>query len=406
MKFLIASDSFKGCLSSREAGEAMAEGVMAAFADAREANPLIGEKCEVEVMELADGGEGTAEALAHALGAKWVEVETMDARETPMKSGFFVSSDGSTAYLDVASASGLGRLAPELRDLHHTTTYGTGLLLESARRSGVTRIVIGLGGSATIDLGIGILQALGVKFFDESGYFLEEPICGRDLDEIAGYAVKDAFKEVWRKIEIILLSDVTTSLVGVGSADGAVPVFGPQKGLNPDEIGHFEKVVSDLGRMFHRGEFETVNATPGSGAAGGIYVGLKTLGNVKICDGASYLLDKVRFKDRLEDCTLFLTGEGCSDRQTLMGKGPHRAAEIAAENGVPTALLSGIIKDREQLEKSCFEYVININETPMKSAKNEQLPSENPLDPDVAKRRLRAAARVLTSELLKKRDCY
>lgn len=397
MKILFASDSFKGCLDSLAAGRAMADGVK----DACESKGV--ETPEIEVIEMADGGEGTAVALAHAVGAEWVEVETLDARKTPMKSGFFISPDGHTAYLDVASASGLGRLAPELRDLHETTSYGTGLLLEAARQSGVSTIVIGLGGSSTIDLGIGILQAIGVKFFDESGLFIEEPICGKDLVEVVGYAITDEFRKRWRKVEIVLLSDVATRLTG---SDGAVAVFGPQKGLKLDEIEDFSNEIEDLGRMFHRESFDDVNDVPGSGAAGGIYVGLKILGNVRICNGGFYLLDCLQIKEILNGCDLLLTGEGCSDRQTLMGKGPFQVMKIGRECGVPVVLLSGNILDREMLEDAGFADVININEIPMKSGKIDESEADNPLNPKVASSRLRTAAKNIVAKLIENSGCY
>lgn len=406
MKVLIASDSFKGCLSSLEAGNAMAEGV-------RRFDPT----AEIIVRPLADGGEGTAAAIASS-SPDWqkIEVPTLDPLGREISASFFFNNTTKTAVIDSAAASGITLLNPDETDAKRTSTFGTGLLLDHARALGAKHILLGLGGSATVDLGIGALQALGVKFFDEIGNFLSFRLAGGDLSRIHNFDIPRDVKARWEEIDLTLLCDVETKL-----ADCA-KIFGPQKGLNPDETEKFSQELMRVGTLLTV-SYHHVNSTKGiipptadgSGAAGGLGTGLSILIPAKSASGARFVINTVISPSDIAGCDFILTGEGKSDRQTLLHKAPYElllASSARSSKKIPVLLFAGKIEDSADLLSAGFSAVTDINsahhpassndhKTPMKSGDFASSSLLNPLDPLVARPRLSSTVYSIFKNYLK-----
>lgn len=386
---LIAPDSFKGSLSSRQAAEAIARGAAKALPEAT-----------LLLRRLADGGEGTAEALALGCGAKRIETTAINPLGAPIEAEWFLDSATRTAFIDTAAASGLTLLSPEQRDATRTSTYGTGQLIAEAMRQGARRIILGLGGSATMDLGYGALQAFGAEFSDETGHFLQERICGNTLPRIAAIHLPTSLADLLARKEIICACDVTTPLCGDA---GAAPVFGPQKGLNPDEIGKFSASFARQAALLSRLCGHDIALLPRSGAAGGLGASLHALAGATLTDGAQLLIGSETFSRDIADASLVITGEGSADRQTLMGKAPYALMRLAAGADRPTILLAGKISDRDALLQAGFADAACINptaadpQTPLNTGFSGPDDTESAMRPEVATPRLEEAARLAVS---------
>lgn len=372
MKIVVAPDSFKGVLTASEAASAIAAGIRDAMPDA-----------DAVEIPIADGGEGTASALASSCGAEYVEADAVSPLGLPMKSGFYYDSGSATAFIDLAAASGLPLVPRALRDPLRTSTFGTGMLVSAALRGGAKRIVVGVGGSATVDAGIGALQALGARFLDETGDLIPFPACGADVESIRNVDVSEVEK-LLSGTEMLLATDVTAPFTG---PTGAARVFAPQKGADKEGTERLEKALNCFKELLKSLGFIDVFFIPGSGAAGGFAGGMASMAGAKICRGAELVINATGLPDALRDADLLITGEGKSDRQTLMDKAPYAAMKAAEEMRVPAVLLSGVIEERETLIGAGFADAVCIN---------DGFPSgEDALTPSVAGRRLRLAARAL-----------
>ena len=336
MKFVIAPDSFKNCPRASAVCFHLAAGTRSS-APAAELLPL----------PLADGGEGTTEAVAEAAAEELHTAAVTGPFGEPVKAPFAVLPDGA-AVLEMAAASGLevadGRLDP-LR----ATTFGTGELFRYLLDLGVRDFVIGIGGSATVDGGAGMLQALGGKLLDRSGRRIPSGAGGGRLPEVARLDLSGLDPRL-AKSRIRIASDVTNPLCG---AQGAAPVFGPQKGASPEQVklldaalAHWAELCGDDG------------ATPGDGAAGGLGFALRKLLGGKMESGAELMLELTDFDRRAAGADFILTGEGRSDRQSLAGKLPGIVARHARKLEIPAILVSGALgPGTEELEKefaACF----------------------------------------------------
>ena len=353
MKCLVAIDSFKGCLTSAEANAAAAAGISTKMPAA-----------EVVQVAVSDGGEGWLEAFRRAIGGEEVEIVVRDPLMRPVKARYLVSDD--TAIIEMAQASGLMLLAPEERNPLLATSYGTGQLVADAVRQGCRHIIVGLGGSATSDCGIGMLHAL-IDNFGSYGHW-------DDIQEFDG-------------ISFTIATDVVNPLCG---ENGAAHVFAPQKGATPNMVQRLEeraRLFADLSAR-HFG-FDRSDV-PGAGAAGGLgyafmqYLGGHNQENVKCRPGIDLLLDAVGFNRLLSDARLVVTGEGSADRQTLMGKVPYGILKRAQVQGTSVCLLAGRIADRQSLLDAGFEQVACINP--------QGLPLAEAMKPDVAKANIAATA--------------
>lgn len=337
MKVVIAIDSFKGCLTSQEANEAAAEGIRQAYPDAK-----------IIEVPVSDGGEGYMEAFYAAIGGHLEEVTVRDPLMRPVVAKYLLKDE--LAVIEIAQASGLTLLTKEERNPMVATSYGTGQLVADAVRKGAKHIIVGLGGSATSDCGIGMLHAL-IDAFAKHGQW----------DDIG----------VFKDVTFTIASDVKNPLFG---EKGAAHVFAPQKGATPKMVLALDERAKKFAELSARHFGFDRSQMPGAGAAGGLgYAFLQYL-NAKSIPGIQLLLDTIRFKELVADADLIITGEGSADRQTLMGKLPMGILEQSGQ--VPVILIAGRISDREELLKAGFARVECINPP--------NLPLEEAMRKDVA----------------------
>lgn len=324
MKVVVAPNSFKGSLSATQAAKAIAAGVRRAIPDA-----------EVVEIPVADGGEGTAEALVSANQGTygWVNVE--GPLGDPVLASYGLVQGGRTAAMELASASGYSLIPAARRDIRIASTYGFGQLLEAARRTGAGSLIAGIGGSATNDAGAGMAQALGVRLLDSSGRDL--PRGGATLARLAHIDVGGMDPD-WRSVKVLVACDVTNPLTG---PEGASHVYGPQKGGDPRAVEeldaalhHFAEVVAaDLGKR--------VEDVPGAGAAGGTGAGMIAFLDAELRPGAPLVVEASGFDAALRGADLVITGEGRADSQTAYGKAPGEVAKRAQAARIPVLLIAG-----------------------------------------------------------------
>ncbi len=324
MKILLAPDSFKGSLSAAEAAKAMAAGI-------RRAAP----QTLCVRLPLADGGEGTLDALVTATGGRRVSVTVTGPLGNPVEAAFgLLGPTGEAAVVEMALAAGLLLVPLERRDPRLTTTYGVGELIQRAASSGARRLIVGLGGSATNDGGAGALQALGVRFFDTAGRVLAAPMRGGDLGRLGRI---EASGLCLPPLPLVLASDVTSPLLGTM---GATHIFGPQKGATEAAVSELEAGLSRLAFLLPPG----IADRPGAGAAGGLGAGLMAFLGAEMQSGIDLLLDTLGFDTQLEDADWVWTGEGRIDAQTLGGKAISGVLRRARARGVPTLAFGGSVQ--------------------------------------------------------------
>ncbi len=324
MKIVVAPNSFKGSLSAAEAAAAIARGV-------REAIP----GAEVIEIPVADGGEGTVDALVSSRKGTYKEVEVEGPLGDPVRATYGLIDGGRTGVVEIASASGLTLIPVERRDPRRASTYGFGQLLEAVRRQGVASIIAGIGGSATNDGGAGMAQALGYRLLDAGSRNL--PRGGAALARLDRID-RSGFDLDWRSVSLMVASDVTNPLTGL---QGAAYVYGPQKGADPDAVGELDRALAHLAVVIDRDLGKQVADIPGAGAAGGAGAGLVAFLDAKLVKGAPLVVDASGFDQALDGARLVITGEGRVDGQTAFGKAPGEVAKRAKSAGIPTLLLAG-----------------------------------------------------------------
>jgi glycerate 2-kinase len=326
MKVVIAPDKFKGSLSAGQAVEAMARGVLRACPGAK-----------VDRVPMADGGEGTVEALVSATGGRFFDAQVSGPLGEPVRARFGLLGDGQTAVLEMAAASGLVLVPPERRDPTRTTTRGTGELLRTAIDQGARRVIVGIGGSATNDGGAGLATALGYRLLDANGHALE-PGGGAvaKLDRI------DSSGRDWRldAIDVAVACDVDNPLSG---PQGASAVYGPQKGATPAMVRELDRALDHFAEIVARDLGAAIRDLPGAGAAGGLGGGLVAFAGGRLERGIDLVIDAVGLADRLRGATLCLTGEGSLDGSSAFGKTAVGVARLARRLGCPTLALAGTI---------------------------------------------------------------
>lgn len=345
-KIIVACDSYKGCLSSKEVNEAMAEGVK-------------NDSSEVIMLEMSDGGEGMLDAFLSAMGGErvmmhahdalmcWIDaaygiVKITDKNET---AGFQVGDE--VAIIEIAQAAGLALIEPEQRNPMKATSWGVGEMILSAYRRGIRKFIVGLGGSATSDCGIGMLKAMG-----------------------------DDWKKIRKDSTFVLASDVTNPLFG---PQGAAHVFAPQKGADDKMVEALDERAKRFAEISARHFSFDRSETPGAGAAGGLGYAFLEYFNAEFQPGAELLLQAVGFDERLKDADLVITGEGHSDKQTLMGKLPQRILKHCLEQSKNVWLVSGGVSDERALLDAGFERVIAVTpkDMPLQEAMKPEVAREN-----------------------------
>ncbi len=327
MKIVIASDSYKESLSSKQVGDT----IKRAFDDALD--------CDIDVIPIGDGGEGTVEALIDATQGKLYQLEVMNPLLQPVLSSYGLSGDKNTAFIEMASANGLNLVPFGKRNPMIASTFGTGQLIKDAIERGAEKIIIGIGGSATNDGGIGMAKALGVKFLNEAGEDIEPNNLGiESLAKIDYSGVNPKYKEV----EVIVACDVDNPLTG---SNGASYVYGPQKGADKDMVERMDKNLAKLAKIIQRDLGKEVNDTPGAGAAGGLGAGLVAFMDGTLMSGIDIVLDYLNFNERIKGADLVITGEGRFDFQTAMNKAPYGVARRAKKQGIKVIGISAVFGD-------------------------------------------------------------
>lgn len=347
MRVLIAPDSFKGSMSSAEAGARMASGLRAALSSV-----------EIERVLLADGGEGTVDALIEACGGKKVTRRVTGPLGEPVEAAYGLLADG-RVVLEVAAASGLPLIPKEDRDPWRATSRGTGELLRDALKHDPPEMVIGLGGSATVDGGIGLLQALGVRILDGKGR--DVPPGGRALGMVERIDATGIDPRIFHT-RIVVACDVDNPLTG---PEGAVPVFALQKGAGPEMLPRLEAGMEHYARQLDAAG-KSVSRMPGGGAAGGLGAALVAFCGAKLVPGFPLIAQMIGLEEKVAASDLVLTGEGRMDGQSLHGKAPVGLARMSKRHGVPVVAFAGAVgEDVERLEAEGIAAVIPIVDGPI-----------------------------------------
>ncbi len=347
MRVLIAVDKFKGSLTAAEVAAAVAAGLRRG-----------GFGGEIESCPIADGGEGTTDALVSALGGQRLQVPTKDALGRPLTAsyGLIATAAGRVAVLEMSAASGLALVADQPPNPRAASTFGTGLLLLDAARQGADKILIGIGGSATNDGGIGMALALGYRFLDHAG----QPVSDlpAEFEQVAQILPPLAPLSL-PPVEVA--SDVENLLLG---PHGATRVYGPQKGVRAPEIPFFETRLQHLADLVARDLGADPRDVPGAGAAGGLGFGLMAFCGARLASGFDLVADAVGLREKIAAADLVITGEGRLDAQTLHGKGPVGVARLARAHGKRVIGLAGAIERQVGLEAE-FDHLIATKPDPM-----------------------------------------
>ena len=346
MKAVVAVDSFKGSLTSLEAGEAVKRGILRACPDA-----------DVTVLPLADGGEGTIDSIAQFICGITKTISVSDPLGRPIEASYIIDSVSKSAYIEMAKAAGLTLLKEDERDPYLTTTYGVGELMKDAIDNGAEKLVICIGGSATNDGGAGMLQALGARLLDKDGNDIRHGAIG----------LKDLYKAdfsslLGRGIQVITASDVTNPLCG---PDGASFVYGPQKGASQKACEEMDGWLKNYAVLTGFDPYEK-----GTGAAGGMSFALKNILGAELRSGAKIVMEITGLEDLIRECDIVITGEGRIDSQTLNGKAPFMVMEAGVKYGKPVIGICGITGEGyEECLKAGFAKIVPLIYPVMETSK-------------------------------------
>lgn len=348
MHILIAPNAFKNSITAQAAAESIREGF--------EQSSL---NCTTECFPIADGGDGTAELIVDKLKGKRISVQVKDPLGRIINTSFGLIDNDQTAVIEMADASGLRLLKPEELNPLLATSYGTGQIMKKALDIGVTKIMIAMGGSATVDGGTGILSALGISFLDRNRVplsILPESLTQLEFINLENLDIRIA------TCEIIVLCDVDNKLLG---NQGAAAVFGPQKGAGSDEVKLLDAGLAKLNEVTLKELGKDMASIKYGGTAGGASAGVYAYLNAKLVNGIEYFMDIARFNEALEKANLVITGEGSIDEQTLQGKGPFGVANRAKIKGIPVIGIAGkiLLEPNEKLSQY-FKVLLAIGNEP------------------------------------------
>ncbi|MEO6456457.1 MAG: glycerate kinase [Ginsengibacter sp.] len=349
MHILIAPNAFKNSLNALGVAEAIGEGLHQSNLN-----------CSIEYFPIGDGGDGTGELIIQKYNGSIIKVEVHDPLGRKIKSSFGLIDNNNTAVIELADASGLRLLQPGELDPLHSTTYGTGELIKHALDKGVSKIIMCIGGSATVDGGTGILQALGIRFLNDKKKTLEG--LPESLVSLASIDISDLDQRILN-CELIILCDVENKLLG---EPGAAKTFGPQKGASAKDVQKMEASLTRFSDIALKETSKDMAAIKHGGAAGGVVAALSVFCNAKAENGIDYFLTIMAFDKALQTTDLLITGEGSLDTQTLQGKGPYGVAVKAKEKNIPVIGIAGEVSlaAYTQLQKY-FDVLISINHEPL-----------------------------------------
>ena len=326
MKAMVLIDSFKGSMSSMEAGNAAKAGILRAHPDA-----------EVVVRPLADGGEGTTDALIEGLGGQRIELTVTGPMGNPVLAYYGILADGTTAVMEMAQAAGITLVEPEKKDPHRATTYGVGEMIADAVHRGCRKFIIGIGGSVTNDGGIGMLKALGVQFLTADG---EDAGAGADaLGRVHFIALEHLLPEL-AACEFQIACDVNNPLCG---KNGATAIYGAQKGVKAEEMETIDAAMQQYAKKTAERMGTDWAQVEGAGAAGGLGFAFISYLGAKLVPGIDLILDVIHFPEEVKDADVVVTGEGRLDLQTAMGKAPVGVAKEAKKHGCKVIAFAGSV---------------------------------------------------------------
>lgn len=333
---VVCPNSFKGSLSAFDVANSIEKGIRLSY-----------KNVEIRNVPIADGGDGTADVITKMLGGKKIKAKVIGPLNKIVNAEFGYVEKEKLAVIETASAAGLVLVKESLRNPLQTTTYGVGELILHALKLNPKKIIIGVGGSATVDCGIGMAQALGYKFYDKTGAEMDKYASGKDLLNINKIEYDIRLMEKFKNTKIIVASDVRNPLCG---RNGAAKVFAPQKGADKKSVILLEKGLSHFAGVIEKYFPDIKKRIQGNlklskmdfgGAAGGLSTGLFAFCNAEIQSGARLILDTIKFNDIIENADLLITGEGAVDEQTFMGKAPSVAAEYAKAKNIPVIMITG-----------------------------------------------------------------
>ncbi len=349
MNILVAPDSFKDCMRAIEVAEALSLGLRKVIPEA-----------EIRMLPMADGGEGTVESLIDATGGEIVDLQVHDPLMRTITSFYGISGDASTAVIEMAAASGLELLESGERNPWITSTFGTGELIHQALERGCRRILLGIGGSATNDAGMGMASALGVRFLDGKGHQVAQG--GGALGDVKQISMEGLDPRI-ADTEIMVACDVTNPLSG---PQGASFVYGPQKGADRKMVEGLDKNLSHLARLISEQLEKEVDVIPGAGAAGGLGGGLMAFLGARLVKGFDMVAETVSLEEAIQWADLVITGEGKMDSQTRFGKTPFGVAQMAKKHGKSVIGVAGTLEeDAVDLYKEGFDLLLSIQEKPI-----------------------------------------
>jgi len=331
MRIVIAPQSLKGSLTAAQAGRAIAQGVQIVYPQA-----------EVAIVPVADGGEGTVQALVDATGGKIFQQSVTGPLGEPVMAFYGILGDGRTAAIEMAASSGLPLVPPERRDPRITTTYGVGELILAALEQGSRHFIIGIGGSATNDGGAGMAQALGASLTDQQGFAIARG--GAALSRLHHISM-DGMDARLQECTFEVACDVNNPLTG---PTGAAAVYGPQKGATPAMVKELDNALAQYAAVIERDLGLSVRDIPGAGAAGGLGAGLLAFLHATLRPGAHIVLEAVKLEEHLRQADLIITAEGQLDSQTAYGKSVGAVAALAKRYGLPVLALAGSLGDDYQ----------------------------------------------------------
>ncbi|MCQ2177633.1 MAG: glycerate kinase [Bacteroidales bacterium] len=372
MKIVVASDSFKGCLSSEDIGSAARSSILELHPD-----------WEVVPVQVADGGEGTVDAVVSGCGGSKIGIEVCDPLMRRIRASYGYVPDRRLAVLEMSAASGLSLLSEEERNPAVANTFGTGQMILDAVGRGCRDILMGIGGSATNDGGLGMLCALGFRFLDKDGN--ELPGTGESLGKIVSVDAGNV-PEAVLETRFRVACDVDTPFCG---RNGAAYVFAPQKGADAEMVRTLDEAMCSFAGLVLSDYGIDLRITPGTGAAGGLGAALLVFLKAELLHGIEMILDAIGFDSIIEGADLIITGEGSIDSQTLKGKTPFGVLKAARKKGIPVVALCGKCSDRDLLMSAGF--------TDIRVISPADMPLEEAMKPETASGNVRMAVSEIIS---------
>lgn len=361
-KIVIAADSFKGSVSSAEFAEVCKQVISKNIPS-----------CETVAVKLGDGGEGTLDALCSAYKARKVEVAVAGPLFEEVKACYAISADGQTALIEMAQAAGLTLIDAADRNPMKTTTFGVGQMIADAVARGCSKIIVGLGGSATNDAGLGMLSALGYRFLDRDCNVL----CGigANLGLVDAIDTSDVMPQL-KNVEFLVACDVDNPFCG---PEGAAHVFAAQKGASPEQIEFLDRGMENLAHIIYKSISASIASLPGAGAAGGLGGAFAAFLNARLCSGINLVLEACNFSETIKGADLIITGEGRIDSQTARGKVLSGVVSAANKAGVPVIALAGSVDVCDDVQSLGLTAVFSIQQRPISlvEALNHEVTCEN-----------------------------